>query len=488
MEKILFINIILIFSFTHLSYEYLVLPFKCLIDKKSKVYNIDNISGKDFLEFSTNKLISSISVGTPYKSLELYLTMDYKLFFIGNGYCNKNTKSLYEPLYSNSFINNSFEPTPFDDLRDITIGNDKITLYNDYNLKTNQSLNNVLLYYGNIAKLPNDNIKNKICGIMGFKLHSTENYYYNKFKLLENILKSNNITNYTFWTIEFFNENEKKRNNNYDGYLILGAGDNKYLKDIKNISQDDISYAYSSHLSSSIEWMINFQSIYYYYPKDNLTKMKKDLTKVEFNIDIDYYFSTKEYFELIKNSFFEKYLSKGICKINELKEFYLRYQFITCDKTSFNDELINFPTLYFLCTYYNYTFQLTYEDIFIEMNNKILFLVFYNPWSPNKFLFGKKFMTKYHFIFRYDQKNIGFLNYNITNDEKNEKEKKKDFFENQQLFQVLLIAILSIIFIGIIIFGICYEIKKNDKKRRKRTNELVDEDYVYDYKNEPINE
>ena len=112
--------------------------------------------------------------------------MDYKLFFIGNGYCNKNTKSLYEPLYSNSFINNSFEPTPFDDLRDITIGNDKITLYNDYNLKTNQSLNNVLLYYGNIAKLPNDNIKNKICGIMGFKLHSTENSYYNKFKLLDN--------------------------------------------------------------------------------------------------------------------------------------------------------------------------------------------------------------------------------------------------------------------------------------------------------------
>ena len=216
--------------------------------------------------------------------------------------------------------------------------------------------------------------------------------------------------------------------------------------------------------------------------------MKKDLTKVEFNIDIDYYFSTKEYFELIKNSFFEKYLSKGICKINKLKEFYLQYQFIACDKTSFNNELINFPALNFLCTYYNYTFQLTYEDLFIEMNDKILFLMFYNPWSPNKFLFGKKFMTKYHFIFRYDQKNIGFLNYKIINDEQNEKEKSKDFFENQQLFQVLLIAILSIIFIGIIIFGICFELRKNDKKRKKRTNELVDEDYAYDYKNQSINE
>ena len=62
----------------------------------------------------------------------------------------------------------------------MTQGNDIISLYNDYNLRTNISLNNVLLYYGNKADISNDiNSNEKVCGIMGFKLHSTEDSYYN---------------------------------------------------------------------------------------------------------------------------------------------------------------------------------------------------------------------------------------------------------------------------------------------------------------------
>ncbi len=301
MKRKLFNVIFLYFSLIEITNEYLVIPFKYLTDKKSKTYNLNNISGKDFLDFSTNKLISSISIGTPYKSLELHLTMDYKLFFIGKGYCQDNTFSSYNPIYSNSYTNKSFYPSPFDDLRDMTIGDDITSLYSDYNLKSNITLNNMQIYYGYKDDINNNNILNdKICGVMGFKLHSTEDSYYNKFKALDLILKANNISNYTFWTIEFFGEKEKKEKNNYDGYLILGAGDNKYLKDIKNISQDDISYAYSSHLSSSIEWMINFQQIYYNFPEDNLIKMKQNLSKVELNFDIDYYFSTKQYFESTK--------------------------------------------------------------------------------------------------------------------------------------------------------------------------------------------
>ena len=487
MKGSIFFLIIFILSLTDYSHAYLVLPFKYLYNKKSKAFNLNNISGKDFLEFSTNKLLTSISVGTPYKTLELYLTMDYKLFFIGRGYCEKDMKSMYEPYYSSSFTNKSFFPSGFDDLRDMTIGNDIISLYNDYSLKTNVSLNNVLLYYGNMADPSNYiNQDNKICGIMGFKLHSTEDSYYNKFKTLDSILKSNNITNHTFWTIEFFTDKEKKEKNNFDGYLILGAGDKKYLTDIKKIDIDEINYTYSSHLSSSLEWMINFKSVFYSYPENNIIKMKQDLSKIEFNFDIDYYFSTKEYFESIKNNFFEKYINIGICKLNKLKEFYLRYQFITCDK-SFTIELNDFPTLNFFTDFFNYTFQLSYKDLFMEVNNEILFLMFFNPWSPKNFLFGKNFLKKYHFIFRFDQKNIGFLNYNQTNEYKIPKEKIKELIENKRKYEILLITILLITFVGVII-GMFYLRKKWDKKRKKRANELVDEDYEYDYNNEAIND
>ena len=370
----------------------------------------------------------------------------------------------------------------------MTIGNDLISLYNDYNMKSNISLNNVQLYYGYLDKINNDKLDDKICGIMGFKLHSTEESYYTKFKSLDLILKANNITNYTFWTIEFFGEKEKKKKNDYDGYLILGAGDNKYLKDILNISHDEISYSYSSHLSNSIEWMINFEQIYYYYPDEfNITKMHHDSSKVELNFDIDYYFSTKQYFESIKNKFFELYISKGICRINKLKEFYLRYQFITCNK-EFNKELIHFPKLSLVNTYYNHTFILTYNDLFIEANNEIIFLMFYNPWNPNSFMFGKNFMKKYQFIFRYDQKNIGFLKYNEISGEKNTNNTPKETILNKKTLQILLIVALSIVLIGIIILGVYFLMKKCYKKRKKRANELDDENYEYDEKAYAINE
>ena len=200
-----FYFIFLIFSINKISIEYLVIPFKYLNDKKSKIYNLNDISGKDFLDFSTNKLISSISIGTPYKSLELQLTMDYKLFFIGKGYCQDNSLSTYNPLYSNSYTNKSFYPSPFDDLRNMTIGNDIISLYNDYNLKSNISLNNMQLYYGYKDNINNDNIlKDKICGVLGFKLHSTENSYYNKFKTWNLLLKANNISKLFFLDYRIF--------------------------------------------------------------------------------------------------------------------------------------------------------------------------------------------------------------------------------------------------------------------------------------------
>ena len=255
----LYIILILILSIINISYEYLVIPFKNLNTRQPQSFNFKSITGEEFLEFSKNKLKSSISFGTPFKTLELYLTMDYRLFFIGKGYCLKDSKSSYDPSKSNSYSFNEkkFYSNPFNDLRNMTLGKDKCTLYDDYNLKSNISLNNVLLYYGNIADY-SENIfdKNKISGIMGFKMHY-ENSYYGQFKGLEYVLKINNIINSSFWSIEFFDETEKKNYGDNDGYIILGAGDYKYLKNIKNITEDNIQFSYNSYTVGSLEWKID---------------------------------------------------------------------------------------------------------------------------------------------------------------------------------------------------------------------------------------
>lgn len=480
----------LLLTFIHLiqfSFGFIVIPFHFYNDRTNTNYNLNDISGKDFLELTTNKLVSSISVGSPFKELELYITMDYKLFFIGKGYCEKKSISFYEPEKSSSYTNNSFYSYPFDDLRNMTIGNDKCTLFNDYNLKTNITLNNLQLLYGTMVNISNNiYYKDKVCGIMGFKLHLMQDSYYSKFKTLEDILKANNVTNYTTWTIEFFNDEQKKKNNDYDGFLILGAGDKNYLKNQKNIDEENIRFTYSSYISNAIEWMISFQEIYYLLSNDK-KKMVKFL-KSEFNFDLDYYFGTKEYFESIKNNFFETYLSQNICKIQKLKEFYLRYQFIICDK-SFNKEISKFPKLNFLITSYNYTFELTYIDLFKEINNEIVFLIFYDPWSPDTFKFGKNFLKKYQFIFKYDQRTIGFMNFNQKNEDSNQGQREEENNKTKQtkieIKQIIWIIILLVLLIGIII-GVFVGKKIWDKARKKRANELLD-DYEYESTNKNIN-
>ena len=468
-----------LFSFT---FEYIIIPFHYL-KAKTKSYDFDNISGKDFLEFSTNKLVSSISVGSPQKELEFYITMDYNLFFIGKGYCEQDTKSLYKPESSNTFKNSTFYSYPFDDLRNMTIGNDSCTVYNEYNLGKNISLNILHLLYGSKINLLKDIIyEDKVCGIMGMKYHEVSDSYYAKFRSysLFNSLKDNNISNYSDWTIDFFDDKDKKKYKGYDGYLVLGAGDNDYIEKIKKKNQEKIQYTYISSATNVLEWMIPFNHIYYFYPKGNKTLLDNMFNKIEINVDLDYYFSTKEYFDNMKNGFFKTYLESGKCKVIKLKEFYLRYQYIYCDHT-FESEISKFPTLSFENVGLEYTFNITYKDAFKEVGDKILFLFFYDPWSPDVFKAGKNFMKKFQFIFRYSAKRIGFLTYDVNNkgnegsDSREERERKKRNFEIKQLIWIF---ILLVLLIGIII-GLLFGKKIWDKNRRKRANELVDDDYDY---------
>ena len=484
----LYIYLIIFFYLFNFSLEYIVFPFHYLNDKSKTNYNLEDISGKDFLELTTNKLVTTISIGSPSKSLELYITMDYKLFFIGKGYCEKNSISFYEPEQSETFLENSeFFPYPFDDLRNMTKGNDTCTLFSDYNLGKNITLKGLHLLYGSKVNLLNDiYYKDKICGIMGMKLHEMQDSYYQKFwdYYLIRSLKENNIENYTMWAIEYFNDQQKKKNNGYDGYLIFGAGDSNYLSKIKNINEETINTDGCSSLSNAQEWIISFNEIYFFpNNQENKTKMNDRFQKAEINFDLDYYFVTKEYFDLIIENFFKPYIDSHQCTIHKLKEFYLRYQFISCvNENNFKDDMSKFPTLFFKSIRFNYIFNLTYKDAFQEINNnQILFLFFYDPWSPDEFKFGKNFLKKYQFMFIYESRRLGFLNTEPDKDEnqpsnREERESEQRRFEIKQLIWVF---ILLILLFGIVI-GILVGKKIWDKNRRKRANELADDDYDYE--------
>ncbi len=265
----------------------------------------------------------------------------------------------------------------------------------------------------------------------------------------------------------------------------------------------------------SIYWDIYFDSIYLIL-KDNT---QKDDLKVningyglaEINLDISFIVGPNNYFESIKNHFFNKY--KDICTETFLSNTNFRY--IECD----NNDLFNissFPNVYFEHKELETIFNLTYEDLFIldKTKNKYLFLVFNNRFT-NNWVFGNIFLRKYQFTFDVDSKTIGYyksMNYhqnynsddsNDNEDKKDDKEDKKDDDNNNEqqkneendknennkdnngnnknnLMMMIIIGLLFVICcISFIFIGMYIEKKCN--RRKKRINELEDENSDYNY-------
>ena len=135
------------------------------------------------------------------------------------------------------------------------------------------------------------------------------------------------------------------------------------------------------------------------------------------------------------------------------------------------NKISNFPKLSFTHKVLDFVFELTYNDLFIELNDKILFLVIYNTYGQDFWSVGRLFMKKYPFIFDYDKKTISFVNiYNINKSDKIKKEENNKNTKNSYLkFCIVCIIILIGIIIGILIGRLLLQ-----KNRKKRANELDD--------------
>ena len=114
--------------------------------------------------------------------------------------------------------------------------------------------------------------------------------------------------------------------------------------------------------------------------------------------------------------------------------------------------------------------------------------MFYDPWSPRIFKFGQNFMTKYNFIFRIDEKGIGFINYAKNETTPSDKGKPETPGKKATKTEIILIIVFSVLLVGIIIGILVGKKLWDNKRKKKRANELVDDDYEYDSKKEAINE
>ena len=136
----------------------------------------------------------------------------------------------------------------------------------------------------------------------------------------------------------------------------------------------------------------------------------------------------------------------------------------------------NFPSLYLKQNDLNFTFELTPEDLFVQIGDQIFFLVVFNKNNPtSSFLLGNIFLQKYFFSYDYQSKKVLFYRENKKKDEKNDATNNVSHWYNSTGIIVIIMAVLIIVFCIIgFFFG-----KKIYYKRKLKANELDDQ---FDYK------
>ena len=445
-------------SFTQIFSNYIILPF-----------NTEKVNSSLFT--SETNYYTLLSIGQPEKTVEMYIKFNRYNFFLGKGLCRSNSFSNYIPNESKTFENYSDYEYKIDQIENATNATDDFFFYaNDLDLKNNITILDMQFFYGDNYIESEIVDKEKICGIIGFNIYFKDMKYKDNFFM--NILKQNNIiSSYTFSFI-FSNKNNK-----YNNYFIIGMNEEEISK---IFNSNDLRTIKVRQLVVNQDWRIPIDEFFLSNNLINETNTKKKLmssdTMASFDNQYDFIIIQQSDFDFIDNYFFRVYINEKKCQLNSDTLYGYKVYFITCDK-NFKDEMKKFPNINFMVRDINYTFTLTYEDLFIEFNQKIYFMVVkeYNHRSYSTF--GNIFLKKFPLVFDYDKKTVTFIKINNTSNNEKISESRINFY----LFFICGICIVSGISFGIIIGkNIC------NKNKKKRANELADD---YDYNiNENNNE
>lgn len=473
---IIVINQIYIFN----SSEIVSIPFNSFFKHRTKT----NISSID--DLAQTNLYSIISIGEPSYEIKAFLSVQHSYFSITSNHITKNVNefsSHYDLKKSNSFknITNSNSRRLFDIKNDF-IAKEKFKL-NVFNYQKkehyNISIDDMIFIYDNKKKDTNDKDKkiNSYYLNIGFQIINQKKINErNKYNFIYQLKKRNIIKNYD-WCIFF--EKGKNENGNFlynpdelinaKGKLLIGDLPNNYNPN--NFNENQLLTTYSIYNNQVFKWGLEFSSIYYNI-SSNITR-KITINDVQLNINNYLILCPMIYYYNIKRDFFDYYISKKICKVYQGRE----YKTFYCEKSeNFNaTNLEQFPTLYMNHKDFQYTFEFTYEDLFVEKDNQYWFLVALSIYNTDmeEWFMGIIFLRKYNLIFNQDTKTISYYNINLP------ASKKKEFIINEKFVgYIIIIFIIIVLSILLIIFGL-YICKKNLKiKERKRLNHIYDFDYI----------
>jgi len=461
-----------------LSKNYIILPFNMmnLNLRLNELLNEFNPAESLLGEINKNQIYTKLPIGNPAKNIDFYFTMDNTIYGILSGYCQESSNSSYNPYLSQNLKIKSGYFISVGSIYNAAIAEDNCTIYNNLNLTRKKEIEFEFLL-GNYSSsiYSNQDNNNKYCGRLGLYKSMVRTYSYAKNFI--NFLNKEKIVNSYSWGIFFFDKEnsfniEDNIQKQYNGFYIAGITSKDYLDIFKTTNIINIH---------TIDNNINLKIFFFENENKSNEIACSDNSLAYFLLDFNYIISGKEYYDNIQRIFFNKYIENKLC---EEKTSYKTYEgrtvMIVCN-LEFKKYLNLFPTLYLHSRELSFTFNLDYNDLFLESNDKIYFLIVYKEMIKPVWKLGKIFMRKYPFIFDQDKKTISFVYLNKFLEQKDKTDKNYNILKSFKEF-----CLYSLLFIGILI-GLFIGRRIWNKHRKLKANELEDNfDYTSHNKNTKI--
>ena len=449
----------LIFIFFSL-FIFLFKQFKCYVVYPLRTLEEGINTIQSLLSFNSTYTI--LEIGTPPQKVNFYFDINHTQINLTDKGCTNN--NLYNRNNSSSFeIAFELELSEQDNNTKYLVL-DSLYFNNNINLTNKLKVEEYPFYYSsNISK--NDI---ELCGNIGLSILPYD--YYNtesqQIKYYTDKIKSLDAGKYEDFSFIHYNNQDFLISN-----VFLQIEFPNLFKGVEIVSWLHPSIRVKSY---ELHWEISMKEIYY----NNVHS--KNFLIFELNPLFELIVGTNDFKINITKDFFNQYINKGICSINEYKGFYV----IECNENKFTKKDIKkFPTIYISNLGIHYTFELKSEELFIKINNKWYFEIVFPviDLDVERWILGRIFMRKYPVKFSPFSRLIGF--YLKSNDDKSKNKKVKN--EEQKIYKknipktifYVIIIIIALIFTGVGLFlG-----KRIFYPRKMRANELED-NYQYEPK------
>lgn len=478
-------------------YSIIVIPFQVSERKEDDVnlyYEINDF----FLDNYQIDFYSSLYIGDKDFRFLVRISTDNNTFSLSEDECKRKsvdnaqnylvmTKNTYKLHKSSSYKNISKFNNSYTNYKDGGIISEIFSFYNTTKLKFQpMSYENYDKVLDTRIQIDDMNIiieeftENNLCALIGLgkpDINSKDGVnFINELKRIEAI----NDYSYTY---KFITSSSAQ--------LIIGGLPHEYYNNSKFYKQYQYFKVNSlTHNDNNLPWSISFNKIF-------LEKKDKEIFNIQNNVKsyilphLGFIIGTTQYKKIIMENYFNSLINEGICKLEKTNNINIHlfdlknenFEIFTCDANKIKDiHKSSFPFIKFQQNDYGFIFNFSFYFLFVEFKETYYFLIIFpeETYINNDWYLGIPFLRRYQFIFNYDSKTIGFYNENIK--EKNETnitDSNPDLNSNNNSYIRIIIEVSIGVLLIALIFVAFIVGRKLNNQRKKRANELMDDNYEY---------